>query len=333
VIAVEVLRYEVAALKALGEAMDESLQQDGVLGRRGEPRTLVNHRLRLNERLRKATETLLQIEHLVTGRVPSEALEQAAPVLPLAAQIADAHNEESIEHLKPSLVNPQIYLQVFVESGDVQHSDRVRARKLLSRREGKIPERCLCFPGPPARDPAQFREWMEAWRSKQVVPQDGDRKLATLLRTFAKGGAAPQPWQNYERTRKAVERVLDEAVDGGEAVETRERDPAIEPFWRLLLSPDEGTTPKQRLEALLALEDAGVLRRCTCVTPKGPRLWEEDLDESRAFVIRALPRRDELAAQACVAFPETHWALREALDERLLRVPDVPPEDENAEAA
>src|SRR4051812_41120233 len=51
------LRYEVAALLALGERMDESLDA-GLQNARGEPRTLVNLRLRLDEKLRQALKDL-----------------------------------------------------------------------------------------------------------------------------------------------------------------------------------------------------------------------------------------------------------------------------------
>ena len=49
VVLTDVLRREVAALAVLGEAMDRSLADDGLHGRRGEPRRLIELRLRLNE--------------------------------------------------------------------------------------------------------------------------------------------------------------------------------------------------------------------------------------------------------------------------------------------
>src|SRR3954451_7078522 len=49
----DLLRRELAALAALGEAMDRSLAKDGIHGRSGEPRALVSLRLRVTERLRR----------------------------------------------------------------------------------------------------------------------------------------------------------------------------------------------------------------------------------------------------------------------------------------
>jgi hypothetical protein len=50
------LRHEIAALAALGEAMDASLAEEGIRGRGGQPRSLVTLRLRLNEKLRRTLE-------------------------------------------------------------------------------------------------------------------------------------------------------------------------------------------------------------------------------------------------------------------------------------
>src|SRR4051812_24923454 len=49
----DLLRREVAALGALGEAMDRTLSNDGLVGRGGQPRRMVDLRLRLNEKLRR----------------------------------------------------------------------------------------------------------------------------------------------------------------------------------------------------------------------------------------------------------------------------------------
>lgn len=65
---IEQLQRELAALIALAEAMDRSLTVDGCLGRGGEPRTLIDHRLRLNDRLRK---TMDQYAWAVGLRPPS----------------------------------------------------------------------------------------------------------------------------------------------------------------------------------------------------------------------------------------------------------------------
>jgi hypothetical protein len=45
------LRRELAAVAALGDALDDAIADKGVLGRRGEPRTLVSLRLLQNEKL------------------------------------------------------------------------------------------------------------------------------------------------------------------------------------------------------------------------------------------------------------------------------------------
>jgi hypothetical protein len=59
--AIAVLRYEIASLLALGQAMDSSLEQNGIEGRRGEPRTLITLRLRVNDRLRKTLDQYMQV--------------------------------------------------------------------------------------------------------------------------------------------------------------------------------------------------------------------------------------------------------------------------------
>src|SRR5690348_16338530 len=46
------LRRELAAILVLADAMDLSLEQEGLQGRGGEPRNLVQLRLRLNDKLR-----------------------------------------------------------------------------------------------------------------------------------------------------------------------------------------------------------------------------------------------------------------------------------------
>jgi hypothetical protein len=55
------LRHEIAALGALGEAMDASLAEEGIRGRGGQPRTLITLRLRLNEKLRRTLENYQRV--------------------------------------------------------------------------------------------------------------------------------------------------------------------------------------------------------------------------------------------------------------------------------
>jgi hypothetical protein len=85
----EVLQREIANLITLAEAMDESLLA-GCVDRRGEPRTLIDRRLRLNDRLRR---TLEQYASAVGLRLVAEGDIQIESLPVLDAQISALSDE------------------------------------------------------------------------------------------------------------------------------------------------------------------------------------------------------------------------------------------------
>ncbi|MGH3426879.1 MAG: hypothetical protein ACRDQZ_04835, partial [Mycobacteriales bacterium] len=74
-----VLRRELSSLLALSEAQDRAIAEDGVAGRRGQPRVLVDQRLRTHEKLLRLLRELQDVETPEAGVTPQ--LPEAAPDL------------------------------------------------------------------------------------------------------------------------------------------------------------------------------------------------------------------------------------------------------------
>src|SRR5215213_1496493 len=120
-LAEKVWRHEVASLMALTEAIDNSLTQQGLVGRSGEARTLVPYRLRANEKLRKTLHDLrtIQTEGL---RSPAEddrgdkPERNRPPNIPIA--LAETYERTSVEQIGPEEFDPETFLVTIIETND-----------------------------------------------------------------------------------------------------------------------------------------------------------------------------------------------------------------------
>lgn len=95
-VAMEVLRHEVASLTVLGEAMDQSLDASGLNGRRGEPRRMIDLRLRLNDKLRRTVDQYVRIQEetaAVTEEAPWKSIAEVDAQIELLA--AELHRRNS----------------------------------------------------------------------------------------------------------------------------------------------------------------------------------------------------------------------------------------------
>jgi hypothetical protein len=136
-------------------------------------------------------------------------------------------------------------------------------------------------------------------------------------------GMQLEPFASYRRTVQAfrdvreaeLRRARNELDSEDEAGNTN--DATLAPFWQTLLGVEPGVTPKQRLQAFAALEDAGAFLECTC--RREPLYLTEDKDDAFcAYVIRLVLGRHYRAALFRVSFPDTFLALRDEVDAKLL---------------
>jgi hypothetical protein len=86
----------------------------------------------------------------------------------------------------------------------------------------------------------------------------------------------------------------------------------------VLLSPDEGVLARKRLQAFEALDEMGVLPRCTCRDPSKNDFEEQRADSSRRMFIHLAAERSYRGALTVAQFPETHFAVRDAIDAALI---------------
>jgi hypothetical protein len=321
----DILRRELAALTALGEAMDQSLTIDGVLGRGGEPRTMVGHRLRLNEKLRQTADQYAQAARrqafLATEPAASEGDQQS-----LAETIAKLHDRPSIDAITPGELDLEVYLRSVIMTGDrtVTTDDRLRARRMLTTLRTNRPSTCLCFSTLAARTELELRDWIDGLRKTGVEPSPIDTQLAALVRQIASGEQV-DPWARFRRTEQAVHDVVAVGADhtrrsgaNDNRVWTGETDGAIAPFWQTTLSPDSQITAKDRLKALRALDDMGALPRCSCEPEPKHQLVEEKYDAHDAYTIRLVAKKHYRAALHIARYPETYLAVRDAIDARIV---------------
>ncbi|HUP32765.1 MAG TPA: hypothetical protein VM184_06995 [Gaiellaceae bacterium] len=335
---IDVLRREVAALLVLGEAMDQSLETEGVHGRRGEPRTLVSLRLRLSEKLRRAANELAHVAAAASASCPQGAEtstatppEDPAPVGEPQVEAASLRNTMSEAHLtsraiRPEAFDPEMFLRAVIVTDDpeVRTRDRLRARKLLTRRSAAAGPKCGCIATLKPRDELEFREWIDEVREIGPSPHRRDAHTAMLVRRLARGERL-EPWGFHKRIIRAFEDVVASAVANadvddaglrGTSAKTGENDVAIAPFWEILLSSGEGVTARDRLDAFSALDELGVLPHCTC-EPEDLRLWEIEADADRALTTRMVAQKHYRAAIAVTLNPETYLAVRDAIDDAL----------------
>ena len=318
--------------------MDASLEQEGIRGRGGQPRNLVNLRLRLSERLLR---TLAQLEaatvQAVTPRaaptmeVAGSASADTAPIVveTVAQTIARCHRRDPDTLLEPARVEAESYLRAIIVTPDprVTFDDRLRARRLLTQRARQRGPRCVCSATLIPQDDFEFRQWIDEVRASEPGSIEDDPYIATLVRLVA-GGSRLEPWFRFQRTWYAIIETIESGADrihGSSTQDPRntgEDDPAIRRFWTMLLTRSTRVTAKQRLKAFHALDELGVLPRCTC-TETEAELPELDEDLRRAWIIRSVGRRHYRAATAVAFFPETYHAVRDAIDAKVAAALDT----------
>jgi hypothetical protein len=330
----EVLRREIAALIVLRDAMDASLGQEGIRGRNGEPRTLIDRRLRLNDRLRRTLEQYLTVEHYLESAEQSSIaggnVEHAAgidEIETLIETVARFHFRDSIAVITPSEFDPERFLRALVLTMDpkITIDERAQAQRFLIGRTHQRADRCTCSATLVARDELEFRDWIDDARAAGVKPGKNDAYLACLVRRVAAGDRL-EPWFTHQRTWYAIHEAIEAGADrvqgdGRQSHDhaTKENDPAIAKFWKTLLDPSSRVTPRQRLKAFSVLQEAGALPQCTC-RKTAEELIEDRQDAARAYVIRIVGQRYYRSAMIIPCFPETYHAVRDAIDAKVASV-------------
>jgi len=307
--------------------------------------TLVSQRLRVNEKLRRTLEAYQQAcaeehsEHSQPVRVgeielgPTAGAEELREQPSLAQSIAEEHDRSEIGLLAPADLVPGIFLSAIIITPDpaVRTDDRLRARRMLTKRTKNLPLTCMCPWQLRARNYLQLKEWIATAVEAGVEPETDDPMTATLVRRIADDDKI-LPWADFSQTRQAVGDVLRHGVErarGARAAHppTKEQDPTVRPFWRLALARDSGVTASDRLKAFAALDVEGVLPRCTC-TPSQQTEYDRDrIDAWRAFIIRMVTKETNTAAFMIARYPETYLAVRDAIDRKLIDAIGEPAQD------
>jgi hypothetical protein len=320
----DVLQREVASLAVLGEAMDRTLGDDGLIGRRGEPRRMIDLRLRLNEKLRRTLDRYEQV-NLVTGASPEPGSEDDPPPRSLVQEMVLAHARALDEPVGPEDFDPEVFLHAVIVTSDpmTKTADRVRARKLLTRRRTSRPETCSCIGTIRARTAVDFYGWVEDLRRSGVEAARGDPRLAAIVRSVARGEAVDRhaSYAMYRRSTDAVRALVDTtAAMPAERHTRRERSDssAVKPFWSTVLSSDPRVKTKDRLDAFVLLDEVEALPRCTCRADPETRLAEIQDDAFRAYVIRMVSQTHYRSAMIAARYPETYVAVRQVLDDAVL---------------
>jgi hypothetical protein len=335
-----VLRGEIAALSVHATAMDQALETHGIASRDGEPKNLGRLRLRTHEKLRQT------LEHYRRVTADEDDIEQFPPpaaetsvaaetdggvTQPLPATIAATHLRASISDVEPSSFQPERYLAAIVTNTTVPFRDRLRARRLLTRRKLSRSLYCICSATLMAKDEFEFRDWINQIREAGVETHEDDSWIAALVRRVV-GGERLEPWLSYRRTQEAVQAVLAAAVERAQPQEngkaskrdqTQQNDPAVAPFWAVLLSPDEKVSARERLQAFEALDEMEALPKCTCSCPSKNELEENRLDSRRGMLIHLVVERSYGGALAVAHFPETSFAIRDSIDAALIAAREV----------
>ena len=325
------LRRELAALVVHAQAMDASLEQDGIRGRGGEPRSLIDRRLRLNDRLRNTLTQYLESPQEVgvaplgaADRPDEEGEASAEQAEPLVDTIARFHYRDDIASLEPVEVDAERFLRAVVLTEDpaVTDDDRLYARKSLTRWARERAEFCVCSATLVARDEFELRDWIEEAKAAGVEPHEGDAGLATRVRQLASGERL-EPWRFYQRSSAAVTQAIEVGVARvlTGAAEQADRtvaddDAAIGTFWKTVLSPSVRVKARQRLKVFNALDEAGALPRCKCdrTVEQREELKDDQLEE---YFIRSVGQRHYRAAMIIAHFPETYYAVRDAIDAKV----------------
>jgi hypothetical protein len=336
----DVARSDLSGLIALNEALDAALA-DGVIGKRGQVKDLVRVRLRASSAIRSAAH---EYEAAVAAiDEPSTVDNSIKPIEspePFAAVKGDLFAElvQLFWGGRPPQVDPisfdaELFLMAIAETTDpaVRSTDRNRADRLLLTCRAARDENCTCGGTLRARGTSEFLAWIARLASVCEPVVEGDRYLASVVRTLG-SRMAYEPPQPFRLQHAAVLHLVDyerrrarggDCHEGGpaEAVEDKRiqrlaSDRTVHRFWGTALSFDEKSA-KDRLDAFEKLERADALRRCACPqaetgSPEGLR------DAFFASVIRLLGRTTFAGAEARLCFPESLAAAREISDRRIL---------------
>ncbi len=331
----DISRREVAALAALGEAMDADLAANGLIGRRGEPRRMIEHRLRLNAKLQQTIERFALIhEAEQPGDKVATGTPDPRPTYHLTA-MAEVHKVAPGKILTPSIFDPEVFLYWVVTSDDpaTTTADRLRARKLLTKRRRAQPATCTCIATLRASDALEFRDWVDAARATGAGTAPYDAWLAARVRAVARGDLDEAgPYYSRRRMVEAVEAVVAAATSTAAADRNQsdELDPAEKPFWDTLVSRSRRTRTKERLDAFVALDELEVIARCRCDAPKERELVELRADALEAYIVRMVAANHYRAALVVAEHPETYLAVRDAIDHALLAQPSTDNETASA---
>jgi hypothetical protein len=324
-VALELLGRELAALSALGEAMDNSLASDGVEGRRGQPRSLINLRLRLNGKLLQTLNRYVEVDAAVPyGSAAEGDTASADDGRSLTDAIAYEHARVSIATIEPQELDPEQYLTAVIMSTDpvVTTQDRLRARKMLTTWSTRRSPKCVCVSTLMARDALELRGWIDECRERGK-PSRNDRTIAAVARRLA-AGEQLEPWAFFRRSSDAMRDVLADGLARARDSAPREGsptdaiDPVHAPFWTIALSPDSSVAAKERLDAIKVLDEAGALPTCSCRREPKDLLAEDERDITIAYTIRLVAQRHYRAASLIARFPESYLAVRDAIDAQIV---------------
>lgn len=339
-VALEVVTRELASHLAVAEAFDAAIAEGGVFNRRGEPKSLITHRLRLGARVTRLLDQMMALD--AQARVTTTAKADAEPVdkrdedqppEPLPARIARTHFRTSIADIPPEEFDPDLFLQAILTSDDpaITRADRKRGRRLLTQLESERYEFCTCRATPAARDDFEMRDWINDARERGDPPnqkiEQFDALLAAEVRRLANGDEldAPAPYY-YERRKEAVAEAIRQLAQPDIAranlakrqKDTRSKTATVRRSWSELLAADDAVTPKVRLDAFAELRELNVLPECICEPPRSLHLVEVRYDEHDAHIIRLVAQNTRAAAEYIAAFPRTARAVRDAADRTLL---------------
>ena len=169
-----ILRHELSSLLALSEAQDQALADEGVQGRRGQARSLVDQRLRTHDKLLRLARELEETQPGIPATTAAE--ERPTPPLnpePLAQLVAEIHHESRIEDITPSDFSADAFLRAVVATQDpaVLLKNRATARRLLTKRRKNRPWSCTCFATRSAsRDDLELQDWIKRHGRPLVQP-------------------------------------------------------------------------------------------------------------------------------------------------------------------
>lgn len=319
----ELLRHEVAGLAGLVEALDAALASGGVTGRRGQPHSLVDKRLRANDKLRR---TLLEYQECADLSETADHATLAQTLETLGAlylRVAARTNETTLENL-----DPHAYLLAFVVTPDkrVTMTTRARAyRKLQERTRGR-PFECDCFARQPFQTVVASTRVLE-FRLGGLKPAPGDRNWASVVRALAQDEAEGLS-EKYPQAVAALTHIVENYVKlhtidvpAPTISEMLSWELGIgrDALMQVLMAP-EAHSASALLEAFDELERSGVIPVCTCPTREEFRatakkiLVEPAGDFALSDLLYAMSRDDWPGSFVRCRYPMTYAALVTRID-------------------